>query len=133
MREVLQVLLALLGLTVIVPVVGVGTTAVLSLVEPIRKSGLLRAVGISRDRLRAMLNLEAGLYGLLGAVIGLVLALPYFWLTMAALRDSVPVEFPAGRLALVVLTLAAAAALAGPLPARRAARISPVADLGADD
>ncbi|MFI6228828.1 FtsX-like permease family protein [Micromonospora echinospora] len=133
LREIFRVMLALLGLTVIVSVVGVGTTTALSVVERIRESGLLRAVGMSRNRLRAMLTVEAGLYGLLGAVIGLVLALPYSWLTMAALGESVPVEFPAGRLALVVLTLAAATALAGLLPARRAARVSPVAALGAGD
>ncbi len=133
LREIFRVMLALLGLTVIVSVVGVGTTTALSVVERIRESGLLRAVGMSRNRLGAMLTVEAGLYGLLGAVIGLVLALPYSWLTMAALGESVPVEFPAGRLALVVLTLAAATALAGLLPARRAARVSPVVALGAGD
>ncbi|MFI6820577.1 FtsX-like permease family protein [Micromonospora sp. NPDC050187] len=133
LREIFGVMLALLGLTVIVSVVGVGTTTALSVVERIRESGLLRAVGMSRNRLRAMLTVEAGLYGLLGAVIGLVLALPYSWLTMAALGGNVPVEFPAGRLALVVVALAAATALAGLLPARRAARVSPVMALGAGD
>lgn len=101
------------------------------MVEPIREPGLLRAVGMPRDRLRAMLTLEAGLYGLLGAVLGPVLALPYSWLTMAALGESVSVELPAGRLALVVLTLAAATTLAGLLPARRATRACPAAALGA--
>ncbi|MER6754903.1 ABC transporter permease [Micromonospora echinofusca] len=63
--------------------------------EPIREPGLLRAVGMPRDRLRAMLILDAGLYGLLSTVLGPVLALPYSWLTMAALGESVSVEFQA--------------------------------------
>lgn len=50
-----------------------------------------------------------------------------------ALSESVPVEWWAGRLALVVLTMAAATALAGLLPAHRAVRVSPVAALGAGD
>ncbi|MFE9183874.1 FtsX-like permease family protein [Micromonospora haikouensis] len=129
----LGVLLSLLGLTVVVAVVGVGTTTALSVVERTRESGLLRAVGMPRHRLGAMLTVEAGLYGVLGAALGLLLALPYSWLTVAALGQDAPVEFPAGQLVGVVLALAAATALAGLLPARRAARVSPVAALGAGD
>ncbi|MER7268011.1 ABC transporter permease [Micromonospora carbonacea] len=129
----LGVLLGVLGLTVVVAVVGVGTTTALSVVERTRESGLLRAVGMSRRRLGAMLTVEAGLYGVLGATLGLLLALPYSWLTVAALGQDAPVEFPAGQLAGVVLALAVATALAGLLPARRAARVSPVAALGAGD
>ncbi len=129
----LGVLLSLLGLTVVVAVVGVGTTTALSVVERTRESGLLRAVGMSRRRLGAMLTVEAGLYGVLGAALGLLLAWPYSWLTVAALGQDAPVEFPAGQLAGVVLALAAATALAGLLPARRAARVSPVVALGAGD
>ncbi|MFI6158450.1 FtsX-like permease family protein [Micromonospora haikouensis] len=129
----LGVLLSLLGLTVVVAVVGVGTTTALSVVERTRESGLLRAVGMSRRRLGATLTVEAGLYGVLGAALGLLLAWPYSWLTVAALGQDAPVEFPAGQLAGVVLALAAATALAGLLPARRAARVSPVAALGAGD
>ncbi|MEU8025650.1 ABC transporter permease, partial [Micromonospora haikouensis] len=129
----LGVLLSLLGLTVVVAVVGVGTTTALSVVERTRESGLLRAVGMSRRRLGAMLTVEAGLYGVLGAALGLLLAWPYSWLTVAALGQNAPVEFPAGQLAGVVLALTVATALAGLLPARRAARVSPVTALGAGD
>ncbi|MFC8849500.1 MULTISPECIES: FtsX-like permease family protein [unclassified Micromonospora] len=129
----LGVLLSVLGLTAVVAVVGVGTTTALSVVERTRESGLLRAVGLSRRRLGAMLTVEAALYGVLGATLGLLLAWPYSWLTVAALGQDAPVEFPAGQLAGVVLALAAATALAGLLPARRAARVSPVAALGTGD
>ncbi|WP_229402510.1 ABC transporter permease [Micromonospora okii] len=133
LRAVTAVLLSLLALTVVVAVVGVGTTTALSVVERTRESGLLRAVGMSRRRLAATLTVEAGLYGVVGATLGLLLALPYGWLTVAALGAGAPVEFPAGRLALVVLALAAATALAGLLPARRAARVGPVTALAAAD
>lgn len=132
LNTVLVVLLSLLGLTVIVAVVGVATTTALSVVERVRESGLLRAIGMSRRRLRTMLTLEAGLYGLIGATLGLLLAIPYSWLVVEAVGANASVRFPAGQLALVVLTLAAATALAGLLPARRAARVSPVTALGAD-
>lgn len=132
LNMIIGVLLALLGLTVIVAVVGVGATTALSVVERTRELGLLRAIGMARAGLRSMLTAEAGLYGLVGATLGLLLALPYSWLAVEALGADAPVEFPAGQLALVVLVLAAATALAGLPPARRAARVSPVAALGVD-
>jgi putative ABC transport system permease protein len=132
LNNVILVMLSLVGLTVIVAVVGVGTTTALSVVERVREAGLLRAVGLSRSGLRGMLTLEAGLYGFIGAVLGLGLAIPYSWLAVATLGADVPIEFPAGDLALVVVVLTVATATAGLWPAYRAARISPVAALGAD-
>ncbi|KXK63978.1 hypothetical protein AWW66_00615 [Micromonospora rosaria] len=129
---VVAVMLSLLGLTVVVAVVGVGTTTSLSVVERTRESGLLRAVGLSRGRLRLMMTVEAGLYGVIGAVLGLLLAVPYGGLAVRALGANAPVVFPVGQLLLVVAALSAATALAGLLPARRAARISPVTALAAD-
>ncbi len=128
----LAVALGLIGMTVLVAVVGVGTTTALSVVERVHEAGLLRAVGLSKGRLRAMLTMEAGLYGAIGAAVGLALAVPYAALTVVALGADVPVEFPAGQLAGVVVALTLATALAGVLPARRAARVSPVAALGVD-
>lgn len=128
---IMAVMLSLLGLTVIVSVVGVGTTTGLSVVERVREAGLLRAVGMSRTGLRTMLTVEAGLYGLIGSLLGLALAIPYAWLAVTALDVGAPVEFPAGQLVTIVLALSVATALAGLWPARRAARVSPVAALGA--
>ncbi|MER7168468.1 ABC transporter permease [Micromonospora sp. NPDC000207] len=130
--RVVGVMLSLIGLTVLVAVVGVGTTTSLSVVERIRESGLLRAVGMSRGRLRLMMTVEAGLYGLIGATLGLLLALPYAALAVRALGANAPVTFPVGQLFLVVVVLATATAVAGLLPARRAARVSPVTALAAD-
>ncbi|MDQ1654013.1 MAG: putative transport system permease protein, partial [Cryptosporangiaceae bacterium] len=130
---VVGIALGLIGLTVVIAVVGVGTTTALSVVERIRESGLLRAVGLSRIGLRTMLTTEAGLYGAVGAVMGVLLGVPYAWLSVLALGIDAPVSLPAGQLALVMVILAALTALAGLLPARRAAKVSPVAALGSDE
>jgi putative ABC transport system permease protein len=129
---VLAVALGLIGLTVLIAVVGVGTTTALSVVERVREAGLLRAVGLSRGRLRGMLTAESGLYGVIGAVIGLALGVPYAWLAISAIGPRVPLELPVGQLAGVFVALVAVTALAGVLPARRAARVSPVAALAMD-
>ncbi|ROT28153.1 FtsX-like permease family protein [Micromonospora sp. HM5-17] len=124
--------IGLVGLTVIIAVVGVGTTTALSVVERVRESGLLRAIGLSRSGLGLMLTTEAALYGLIGATLGLVLGIPYAWLAVKALRLAAPLTLPVLPLLGVFAALIALTALAGVLPARRAARVTPVAALGTD-
>jgi putative ABC transport system permease protein len=129
---ILAIGIGLVGLTVLIAVVGVGTTTALSVVERIREAGLLRAVGLSRGGLRAMLTAESSLYGVIGAVLGLLLGVPYAWLAIKALGESMPLSLPVGQLAIVFMALVLFTALAGVLPARRAARVTPVAALGTD-
>ncbi|MET0425102.1 MAG: FtsX-like permease family protein [Actinoplanes sp.] len=129
---VLSIALALIGLTVLIAVVGVGTTTALSVVERVRESGLLRAIGLSRGGLRTMLTTESALYGVIGAGIGLALGVPYAWLAVKALGLNAPLTVPVWQLALVFVVLVALTALAGVVPARRAARVSPVVALGAE-
>lgn len=129
----LAIPIGLVSLTVLVALVGVGTTTALSVVERVREAGMLRAVGMSRAGLRTMLTTEAGLYGAVGSAFGLLLAVPYSWLAVRSLGADVPVSFPIGQLALLVVVLTALTALAGLAPARKAARVAPVSALAADD
>lgn len=129
---VLAVAAALLGLTVIIAVVGVGTSTALSVVERTRESSLLRAVGLSRRGLRTMLTAESSLYGLIGATIGVLLGVPYAGLALAALGVRAPLQLPILQLATVTAAMVTLTALAGRLPARKATRISPLATLDAD-
>lgn len=128
----LAIAVGLIGLTVLIAVVGVGATTALSVVERVRESGLLRAVGMSRGGLRAMLTTESALYGVIGAVLGLLLGVPYAWLALSATGVNAPLSVPVWQLAAVFAILVGLTALAGVLPARRAARVSPVTALGAD-
>jgi putative ABC transport system permease protein len=128
----LAIALGLIGLTVLIAVVGVGTTTALSVVERVRESGLLRAVGLSRGGLRAMLTTESALYGVIGAAIGLVLGVPYAWLAVRVIPVNAPLALPVWQLALVFLILVLLTAAAGVLPARRAAKVSPVVALGTE-
>lgn len=127
------VALGLLGLTVLVAVVGVGTTTGLSVLERIRECGLLRALGLSRRRLRLMVGIESSLYGVIGAVFGLVIGVPFAWLAVTALDLGGSPRVPGGQLLLIILALAGIAGLAGLLPAQRAARVSPIVALAAPD
>jgi putative ABC transport system permease protein len=128
----LAIAVGLMGLTVLIAVVGVGTTTALSVVERVRESGLLRAVGLSKGGLRTMLTTEAALYGVIGALLGLLLGVPYAWLAVAALGVNAPLTLPVWQLVAVFVVLVVLTALAGVLPARRAAKVSPVAALAID-
>ncbi|MEV6489179.1 ABC transporter permease [Actinoplanes sp. NPDC051633] len=128
----LLIVIGLVSLTVLIAVVGVGTTTALSVVERSRESGLLRAVGLGRGGLRGMLTVESSLYGVLGATMGLLLGVPYAWLAIKALGQNMPLSLPVPQLAVVFGVLVVITALAGVLPARRAARVSPVTALGTE-
>ena len=128
----LAIALGLIGLTVMIAVVGVGTTTALSVVERVRESGLLRAVGLSRGGLRTMLTTESALYGVIGSALGLLLGVPYAWLAVQALGVNAPFTLPIGQLAVLFAILVLLTAAAGVLPARRAAKVSPVAALGTE-
>ena len=128
--SLLAAAIGLLGLTVLISVIGVGTTTALSVVERTRESGLLRALGLSRPALLAMIGAEAGLYGVIGTVLGTLLGVPFAWLALTALKLDLPLTIPAGRLTLVAATLILVTVVTGLLPATRAARSSPIAALG---
>ncbi|MEH1165314.1 ABC transporter permease [Micromonospora sp. CPCC 205539] len=130
LSTLLWIAVGLVSLTVLIAVVGVGSTTALSVVERVRESGLLRAVGLSRAGLRTMLTAESGLYGVIGATFGLMLGVPYAWLTVQALGINAPLALPVLPLVGLFVALVVLTALAGVLPARRASKVSPVAALG---
>lgn len=133
LRTLVWIAVGLVSLTVLIAVVGVGSTTALSVVERVRESGLLRAIGLSRTGLRTMLTVESGLYGVIGATIGLVLGIPYAWLAVQTLGIEAPLTAPLLPLAGLFVVLVGLTGLAGVLPARRASRVSPVQALGADN
>lgn len=130
--ELLGIFAALLGMSVLISLFGIGNTLSLSVVERRRESATMRALGLSRRQLRGMLLLEAALISVVGAVTGVLLGGGLGWAAAVGLIDSyghgLPVV-PVGQLLLVVAAAAAAALLAAVLPARRASRVPLVAAL----
>ncbi|MEW2401336.1 FtsX-like permease family protein [Streptomyces sp. NPDC046862] len=122
--------LGLVALTVLIAVVGVTATTSLTTIERTREFGLLRALGLGGGALRRTITMEAGLYGVLGGVLGLTLGIPYAWLLVRIAVTDAPLRLPGGQLLVVFAGLAALTALAGLLPARRATRITPMTALG---
>ncbi|TNH25255.1 FtsX-like permease family protein [Micromonospora orduensis] len=114
---------ALLGLAVVIALVGVANTLSLSVVERTRENAVLRAVGMTRARMRAMLAAEAVLMALVGAVLGVGLGTGVSAAAMALLDrlgGDFHVVLPFGQLGLILGVSVLAALLASVLPARRA-------------
>ncbi|MGW1682525.1 FtsX-like permease family protein [Saccharopolyspora sp. NPDC002376] len=117
--------LALIALTVLVAIVGVGTTASLSVVERRRESGTLRAVGLSRSGLRRVRVGESALYGLLGVIFGAPHGVMLGALLITAVVPEAALAIPAPALLAACAGLVAVAGAAGFLPSWRASRTPP--------
>ena len=122
--SILNLFYALLALAVVIALVGIVNTLALSVVERRRELGLVRAVGMGRRQVRAMVRTEGVVIAALGAVLGLVVGLVVAVAMLAALRDKGLTEtsVPFSRLLAFVVAAAAAGVAAAVLPARRAAR-----------
>jgi len=131
----LMVVTGLLGVAVVIALVGVANTLSLSVLERTRESSLLRALGLTKGQLRGMLALEAVLIAGVAALFGCLLGAVYGWLgaqsALGAFADVVP-ALPWAQLGGVLAVAILAGLGASLLPARRAARLSPVAGLAAD-
>jgi putative ABC transport system permease protein len=98
-------------------------------VERTRESATIRAIGLTRGQLRAMLLTEALLMGVVGALVGVGFGLLYGWATTRVMFTgfAAVTTVPVGQLLGYVALAALAAVLAAVLPARKAARASIVA------
>jgi putative ABC transport system permease protein len=123
-NQLLFMIYGLLALAVIIAVIGIVNTLGLSVIERTREVGLLRAVGLSRRRLRRMITLESIAIAVLGAVLGLVVGL----LIGVALRQSLSedltvLSLPLGSLVVFLIIAVVFGVLAAIVPAVRASRM----------
>lgn len=123
-NNLLFMIYGLLALAVIIAVIGIVNTLGLSVIERTREVGLLRAVGLSRRRLRLMITLESIAIAVLGAVLGLAVGL----LIGVALRESLSddltvLSLPLTSLVVFLVIAVVFGVLAAIVPAVRASRM----------
>ncbi|AOZ72011.1 hypothetical protein BK816_00785 [Boudabousia tangfeifanii] len=123
---------ALLGVSALVAIIGVGNTMTLSVASRKRETGLLRALGLSRKQSRRVVLWEALGTALLSSVIGIGLGLSAAYLGLIAMdlekevgtsvifSPNWPLLLAAGAIVILGTLLAAY------FPARRAAKVPPV-------
>ena len=129
LEVMLTVTLGLLAAAVVVSVLGIASTMSLSVLERVRENSLLRALGLTRRQLGAMIRREALVISLVATMVGLVVGWAFGTLGVMSLvtegmtvKPTVP--WP-GFLAIIVAAVVVAV-LASAAPVRRATRVTPV-------
>jgi len=124
-NQVLVILYALLGLSVVIAVLGIVNTLALSVIERTREIGLLRAVGLGRLQLAGTVVVESVLTAVFGTVVGLAVGV-----SLAATLPTVYAEdglselvIPWGNLSGMLVLAVVVGVLAAVWPATRAARM----------
>ena len=132
-NQLLYVIYGLLALAVVIAVIGIINTLGLSVLERTREIGLLRAVGLSRRKLRLMITLESVAIALLGAVLGMVLGLVIGVVLRQSLKDDLTVlSLPVSSLLVFLVVAVIFGVLAAIVPAIRASRMKVLAAIATE-
>jgi putative ABC transport system permease protein len=133
-NQELGLVYVLLALAIVVALIGIVNTLMLSVFERTHELGLLRAVGMKRRQVKAMIRSEAVIIALFGAVIGVVIGTALGVAFAASLKQqgiteiAIPFADLVGFLILSTLLGLGAASW----PARRAAKLDVLAAIAAD-
>jgi putative ABC transport system permease protein len=123
--QILVILYALLGLSIVIAVLGIVNTLALSVIERTREIGLLRAVGLGRVQLAGTVTIESVLTAVFGTVVGvgvgvgLAAAMPTVFASVGLTTLAIPWASLGAMLALALVV----GVLAALWPALRAARL----------
>jgi putative ABC transport system permease protein len=123
-NQLLYMIYGLLALAIVIAVIGIVNTLGLSVIERTREIGLLRAVGLSRARLRRMVTLESVTISVMGAVLGMAIGLAIGVLLRKSLEDDLTVlALPLASLVVFLGIAVLFGVLAAVVPAIRASRL----------
>ena len=115
----------MLLLAVVIALLGIVNTLALSVFERTRELGLLRAVGMTRAQVRAMVRWESVVISLIGALTGAVIGIGIGLALARALEDEgiTGISIPVSQIVVYVALAAVAGVLAALGPARSAAKV----------
>jgi putative ABC transport system permease protein len=124
----------MLALAVLIALLGIVNTLALSVFERTRELGLLRAVGMTRSQVRAMVRWESAVISLIGAVSGAALGIGIGLAMSQVLKDEgiKSVSIPVLQIVVYVGVAAVAGVLAAIGPARSAAKVDVLKAVVAD-
>ena len=124
---------AIVAIAVLVGVLGIVNTLTMSVLERTREIGVLRALGASRWRVRRTMADESLLISLAGTLAGIVAGLLVAVIWVVGMRETtypgMSMHLPLGLLVTITVLGVLMGVLAAIVPARRAARLDPLAAL----
>ncbi|MEU9098363.1 FtsX-like permease family protein [Streptomyces sp. NPDC048361] len=127
--ELMTMVTGLLAIGVLISTLGMVNTLAMSVAERTREIGVLRAIGMDRSAIRTMIRLESLCVAAFGTLLGLAGGLFGAWKVSGLANGAIPqysFSLPWGTLALVSALGLAVGTVAAAVPARRAARLSPL-------
>jgi putative ABC transport system permease protein len=133
-NKLLGLIYALLALAVLIALLGIVNTLMLSVFERTHEIGLLRAVGMKRRQIRAMIRSESVIVSIFGAVIGIVIGTGLGIALVASLRSQgiTNTVVPLKSVVLFLVLSGVLGLVAASWPARRAAKLDILAAIAAD-
>jgi putative ABC transport system permease protein len=133
-NQLLGLVYALLALAVLIALIGIVNTLMLSVFERTREIGLLRAVGMRRRQIRAMIRSEAVILAIFGAIIGIIIGTGMGIALVSSLKQQgiTDTVVPASDLLIFLLLSGLLGLVAASWPARRAARLDVLAAIAAE-
>jgi putative ABC transport system permease protein len=133
-NQLLGLVYALLALAVVIALIGIVNTLMLSVFERTHEIGLLRAVGMKRRQIRAMIRSEAVILSLFGAIIGVIVGTALGTAFAASLKQQgiTDIVIPFGSLVVFLFIAALMGLGAASWPARRAAKLDVLAAIASE-
>lgn len=117
----LRLYYALFGLMIVIALFGIVNALALHVFERVRELGLVRAIGMERGQVRAMVRWEAVIVAIIGTTIGLSTGTFAGWALTKALR--LPVTVPTSTIAALAMAAVVVVVAGATVPARRAGRL----------
>lgn len=120
------------GFVVIIVALGIASVLVVSVVQKQKEIGILRAMGASSQSIMRVFLIQGAIVGIAGAIAGTVLGSIIVYLLSLTLRNAdgsalFAPEFALGTFVSAIVMALAVGIVAAVAPARRAARLDPVA------
>ncbi len=127
-NKALALFTALLALALLISFIGIANTLSLSIFERTKEIGLLRALGLTRTQISRMLKFEGILLATIGALSGITIGiLASYGIVLVLHAQGVTVfSVPISLLVIYFVVAGLAGMFASTIPARRAAKTSPV-------
>jgi len=133
-NQLLGLVYVLLALAILIALIGIVNTLMLSVFERTHEIGLLRAVGMKRRQVRAMIRSESVIIALFGGVVGILRGTALGIALAYALRNNgvTTIAVPLSSLIAFLILSALLGLAAATWPARRAANLDILAAIATD-